>query len=182
MGLIKAAFGATGGILADQWKEFFRCEAIPGDVLVMKGQKVAGKRSSNTKGTDNIITTGSVILVADGQCILDESVIGVILQTEVRQIHHGGVGGAADPLFHGLGIVAELGAQLDECHVTGGIPMGDHVVHHIDDILASDFTYNTQTLQNVFGFLQMHRFALRHGRGLGNYILHLGHEQVLHTV
>ena len=67
MGLIKAAFGATGGILADQWKEFFRCEAIPADVLVMKGQKVSGKRSSNTKGTDNIITTGSVILVADGQ-------------------------------------------------------------------------------------------------------------------
>ena len=70
MGLIKAAFGATGGILADQWKEFFRCEAIPADVLVMKGQKSAGKRSSNTKGTDNIITTGSVILVADGQCMM----------------------------------------------------------------------------------------------------------------
>ena len=70
MGLIKAAIGATGGILADQWKEFFRCEAIPADVLVMKGQKSAGKRSSNTKGTDNIITTGSVILVADGQCMM----------------------------------------------------------------------------------------------------------------
>lgn len=70
MGLIKALAGAAGGILADQWKEFFRCEAIPADVLVMKGQKSAGKRSSNTKGTDNIITTGSVILVADGQCMM----------------------------------------------------------------------------------------------------------------
>ena len=70
MGLIKAAFGAGGGVLADQWKEFFRCEAIPADVLVMKGQRNAGKRSSNTKGTDNIITTGSVILVADGQCMM----------------------------------------------------------------------------------------------------------------
>ena len=70
MGLIKAITGAAGGILADQWKEFFRCEAIPADVLVMKGQKVSGKRSSNTKGTDNIITTGSVILVADGQCMM----------------------------------------------------------------------------------------------------------------
>ena len=70
MGLIKAALGAAGGVLADQWKEFFRCEAIPADVLVMKGQKSAGKRSSNTKGTDNIITTGSVILVADGQCMM----------------------------------------------------------------------------------------------------------------
>ena len=70
MGLIKALTGAAGGILADQWKEYFCCEAIPADVLVMKGQKKAGKRSSNTKGTDNIITTGSVIVVADGQCMM----------------------------------------------------------------------------------------------------------------
>ena len=70
MGLIKAALGAAGGVLADQWKEFFHCESIPVDVLVMKGQKHIGKRSSNAKGTDNIITTGSVILVADGQCMM----------------------------------------------------------------------------------------------------------------
>ena len=77
MGLIKAALGATGGILADQWKEFYRCDALPSDVLVRKGQKVAGRRSSNTKGTENIITTGSVILVADGQCmmIVDQGMI-----------------------------------------------------------------------------------------------------------
>ena len=70
MGLIKAALGAAGGVLADQWKEFFRCESMPANVLVMKGQKSAGARSSNTKGTENIITTGSVILVADGQCMM----------------------------------------------------------------------------------------------------------------
>ena len=39
MGLIKAALGAAGGVMADQWKEFFYCEAIPSDVLVVKGQK-----------------------------------------------------------------------------------------------------------------------------------------------
>ncbi|MBR6812861.1 MAG: SPFH domain-containing protein, partial [Oscillospiraceae bacterium] len=70
MGLIKAAFGAAGGVLADQWKDFFRCDSLPANVLVMKGQKSAGGRSSNTKGTDNIITTGSVITVADGQCMM----------------------------------------------------------------------------------------------------------------
>ncbi|MBR5534126.1 MAG: SPFH domain-containing protein [Ruminiclostridium sp.] len=70
MGLIKAALGAAGGVLADQWKEFFRCEEIPANVLMLKGQKVTGKRSSNTKGTDNIITNGSVIVVADGQCMM----------------------------------------------------------------------------------------------------------------
>ena len=70
MGLIKAAFGAAGGVLADQWKEYFYCEAIPADVLAVKGQKRTSARSSNTKGGDNIISNGSVIAVADGQCML----------------------------------------------------------------------------------------------------------------
>ena len=70
MGLIKAASGATGGVLADQWKEYFYCEALPADTLAVKGRKKATKRSSNTKGDENIITTGSVIAVADGQCML----------------------------------------------------------------------------------------------------------------
>ncbi|MCR4938825.1 MAG: SPFH domain-containing protein [Treponemataceae bacterium] len=70
MGLIKAAFGAAGGVLADQWKEFFYCEAIPTDVIVTKGQKKVSGRSSNKKGDDNIISQGSVIAVADGQCMI----------------------------------------------------------------------------------------------------------------
>ena len=70
MGLIKAALGAAGGVMADQWKEFFYCEAIPADVLAVKGKKKATGRSSNTKGDDNIITNGSVITVANGQCML----------------------------------------------------------------------------------------------------------------
>ena len=70
MGLIKAAMGAAGGVMADQWKEFFYCDAIPENVLAVKGQKKTGKRSSNTKGDDNVISNGSVIAVADGQCML----------------------------------------------------------------------------------------------------------------
>ena len=70
MGLIQAALGAAGGVLADQWKEYFYCEAIPADVLVTKGIKRTGGRSSNTRGSDNIISNGSVIAVADGQCMI----------------------------------------------------------------------------------------------------------------
>lgn len=70
MGLIKAALGAAGGVMADQWKEFFYCEALPADVLAVKGKKKVTGRSSNTKGDDNIITNGSVIAVANGQCML----------------------------------------------------------------------------------------------------------------
>lgn len=70
MGLIKAGIGALGGTLADQWKEFFYCESMPKEVLVTKGQKQISGRSSNTKGNDNIISNGSGIAVADGQCMI----------------------------------------------------------------------------------------------------------------
>ena len=70
MGLIKAALGSVGGVLADQWKEFFYCESIPANVLVTKGQKRTGNRSSNTKGSENIISNGSVIAIADGQAMI----------------------------------------------------------------------------------------------------------------
>ena len=70
MGLIQAGIGAIGGVLADQWKEFFYCEALPNDVLMTKGEKRIGNRSSNTKGSDNIISNGSGIAVADGQAMI----------------------------------------------------------------------------------------------------------------
>ena len=70
MGLIQAALGAAGGVLADQWKEYFYCEALDSDVLVTKGRKRVSGRSSNRSGSDNIISNGSVIAVADGQCMI----------------------------------------------------------------------------------------------------------------
>ena len=70
MGLIRAARGAVGSTLADQWKEFFYCDAIDRNVLMVKGQKRTSGRSANTKGSDNIISNGSLIAVADGQCMI----------------------------------------------------------------------------------------------------------------
>ena len=70
MGLIKAISGSMGGTLANQWKEFFYCEAMNKDVLVTKGVKKSSNRSSNSKGDDNIISRGSGIAVADGQCMI----------------------------------------------------------------------------------------------------------------
>ena len=70
MGLIKAAIGAIGGTLADQWKEFFYCDALDKEVLAVRGKKQISGRSSNTKGNDNVISNGSGIAVADGQCMM----------------------------------------------------------------------------------------------------------------
>ena len=70
MGLIKAGLSALKGTLADQWKEYFYCESMDKDIMVVKGRKRTGSRSSNTKGSDNLISNGSIIAVADGQCMM----------------------------------------------------------------------------------------------------------------
>lgn len=70
MGLIKAATGSIRSTLADQWIDYYYCDSLPEDVLVIKGKKRIDSRSSNTKGSDNIITSGSIIAVADGQCMM----------------------------------------------------------------------------------------------------------------
>ncbi len=70
MGLLKAGAGALSGVLADSWREFFYCDSLEADVLVAKGEKKIGGRSSNKKGEDNIISNGSIIAVNDGQCMI----------------------------------------------------------------------------------------------------------------
>jgi membrane protease subunit (stomatin/prohibitin family) len=80
MGLIKAGIGALGGTLADQWKEFFYCDALPNDVLMRKGEKRVSGRSSNRSGNDNVISNGSGIAVADGQCMM------IVEQGEVVEV------------------------------------------------------------------------------------------------
>ena len=70
MGLIKAALGSAGGVLADQWREYFYCDSMSADTLVIKGSKRVSGRSSNTKGLENIISNCSVVAIADGQCML----------------------------------------------------------------------------------------------------------------
>ncbi len=70
MGLLQAGIGALGGVMADQWREFFYCESIPVEILVRKGQKRTGGRSSNVRGEQNIISNGSIVAVADGQCMI----------------------------------------------------------------------------------------------------------------
>ena len=71
MGLIKAIKGAVSTVTADQWREYFYCEALDNDELVTKGKKrINSGKGSNTKGVDNIITNGSIVAVNEGQCMI----------------------------------------------------------------------------------------------------------------
>ncbi len=70
MGLLKAGVGALSGVLADSWREYFYCESMNADTLAVKGVKRTSKRSSNTKGDENIISNGSIVAINDGQCMI----------------------------------------------------------------------------------------------------------------
>ena len=63
-------FNSADGILSDQWKEYFTCDALSENVLAVRGHKKVTGKSSNTKGDDNIISKGSVVAVAEGQCMI----------------------------------------------------------------------------------------------------------------
>jgi membrane protease subunit (stomatin/prohibitin family) len=122
MGLIKALTGAAGGALADQWLEFFVCESLEADVLAAKGQKKSSKRSSNTKGEDNVISNGSGIVVNKGQAVLiiDNGRIVDLCAEEGRytfdqstepSVFSGGLGKGIGDLFKNIGERFKYGGQ-----------------------------------------------------------------------
>ena len=64
MGLIKAVVGSVVGTLSDTWKDYFVCDSLDNDTLMLKGNK------KGYSGSEDVITDGSAIVVNDGQCAL----------------------------------------------------------------------------------------------------------------
>ena len=133
MGLIKALVGAVGGTLADQWLEFFVCESLEANVLAAKGQKRISKRSSNTKGEDNIISNGSGLVVNAGQAaiIVDDGKIVEICAEEGRYTYDQ----SSEPsVFYGgfgKGIKGALKSMGDRFKY-GGSPGKDQRVYYFN--------------------------------------------------
>ena len=111
MGLIRAVAGAIGGTLADQWLEFFYCDSLAENVMVTKGQKRVSGRSSNTRGEDNIISNGSGIAVADGQCMIIVEQ-GKIVDYCAEPGQYTFTSGGEPSIFAGGGLGANLLASL----------------------------------------------------------------------
>ena len=142
MGLIKAAMDAVGGNLADQWLEFFVCDSMDADVLALKGQKKISKRSSNTKGEDNIISNGSGLVVNKGQAaiIVDNGRIMEFCAEEGRYTYDQ----SSEPsIFHGsLGknIIGTLKSMWERVKYSGS-PGKDQRVYYFNtkEILGNKY-------------------------------------------
>jgi len=133
MGLIKALAGAVGGVLADQWLEFFVCESLDADVLAAKGQKRTSKRSSNTKGENNIISNGSGIVVNKGQAaiIVDN---GRVSELCAEEGHYTYDQSSESSIFYGgldQGIVDAL-KNMRERFKYGGSPGKDQRIYYFN--------------------------------------------------
>ena len=135
MGLIQAAAGAVGGVLADQWKEFYCCDGLDADTLVAKGEKrtSARGRSSNTSGESNIITTGSVIVVNVGQCmmIVDQGKVVEICAEPGAYTYDA----STEPTVFGGDLASDLKAVLRNIgrrFTFGGDPAKDQRIYYVN--------------------------------------------------
>lgn len=114
MGLIRAGAESVRSMFADQWREFFYCDAMDADVLVARGRKKANRSSVNRKGSDNIITNGSIIVINEGQCMLivdqgrvaeicDEPGEFIYDNSTEPSVFYGDLGGSVEKSFETLG-------------------------------------------------------------------------------
>lgn len=151
MGLIQAAAGAVGGVLADQWKEFYCCDSLDADTLVAKGEKrtSARGRSSNTSGESNIITTGSVVVVNVGQCmmIVDQGKVVEICAEPGAYTYDA----STEPTVFGGDLASDLKAVLRNIgrrFTFGGDPAKDQRVYYVNtkEIIGNKYG-TTQSIQ-----------------------------------
>ena len=134
MGFVKAAVGAASGVMADQWKEFFSCNALPADVLAVKGEKKASGRSANRRGAENVISDGSLIAVAEGQCalIVEQGKV-VDLCAEPGEYTYST--GTQPSLFTGKGLaknIDEVFSEIGKRFTFGGQAASDQRIYYIN--------------------------------------------------
>ena len=136
MGFIKSFAGALGGSFADQWQEFYTPkENLPTTAAIfpaIKKAKDAG-RGENTKGSENIITNGSKILVPEGTALItmqDGAITGCI--TEPGGYEYKSNDPASKSMFSGGGILASTFGASFERFKFGGIPAQEQTAFYVN--------------------------------------------------
>jgi len=136
MGFIRAFTGAIGGTFADQWKDFIMPRTgVPATAALFEGvpnNQNAG-RGANTRGSENIITNGSKILIPEGTAMItmqDGAITGLIAEP-------GGYTFSSDDqnsksFFGGDGILSSTIKTSWERFKFGGIPGSQQTVFYVN--------------------------------------------------
>ena len=136
MGFIKAFAGSVGGTLADQWLDFFGpMDGVPATAAVYPAVKKGTNagRGSNTKGSENIITNGSKIVVPEGTALItmqNGAITGVI--TEPGGFTFTSNDTDSKSIFAGDGMMASLVTQSWERFKFGGRPSTEQTAFYIN--------------------------------------------------
>ena len=144
MGLIKAAFTATGNTFADEWLEYIYCPRMEDNVLMRKGTPKSG--GSNTKGNENIITNGSKIVVGEDQFLIVVS-DGKIVDFTAEAGRYTFDQGTEPSMFYGgfgKGLI-ETFKKIGERITQGGIPSHDQRVYFVNTRLIKGNKFGTTT-------------------------------------
>jgi membrane protease subunit (stomatin/prohibitin family) len=126
MGLFQAVSGSIGGVLADQWKDFFTVpDGLPATAALFAAvpHGTNAGRGSNTKASSNIITNGSKIVVPPGYGLLlfqDGAITGFVAEPGGYEWRSNDLNSKS--MFSGDGIVDSLVTQSWERFKFGGQP------------------------------------------------------------
>ena len=128
MGIIKAFFGAVGGTLADQWQEVIEADSMSDTTVFAKGVKVrpSDKRNSNKKGTEDIVSNGSIIHVYPNQFMIlvdGGKIVDYTAEEGYYKVEHS----SAPSMFNG-----QFGASLKDTFSRikyGGVPSSKQMVY-----------------------------------------------------
>ena len=149
MGLFQAVRGSVGGVLADQWKDFYTVpDGLPATAALFAAvpHGTNAGRGSNTKASSNIITNGSKIVVPEGYGLLlfqDGAVTGFAAEPGGYEWR------SNDPnsksVFSGDGIVDSLVKQSWERFKFGGQPGSQQAAFFVSLKELPDNRFGTQS-------------------------------------
>ncbi len=160
MGIIKAAVGSIGGTLADQWKEVIKADSMTNATLITKGiaYRKNDKRNSNTKGSDGVITDGSIIHVEENQFMLMTDG-GKIIDYSAEPGYFTVNTGTAPSLFNGQADDAIRDAFYR--FQFGGISPKSMQVYFVNTQEIRDVPFGTQSPVNYFDNFYNAELSLR---------------------
>lgn len=163
MGIIKAALNSVGGALADQWLEIIEPDEMSDTTVFVEGKKACSdsKRNSNKKGTEDIITDGSIIRVYPNQfMILTDG--GKVIDYTAEEGYYKVQNASAPSLFNG-----NFGDSLKESFSRvkfGGVPSGTQQVFYINLQEIKGIKFGTRMPVNYFdSFYNAELFLRAHG-------------------
>jgi membrane protease subunit (stomatin/prohibitin family) len=149
MGLIQAVVGSIGGMLADQWKDFYTVPAgLPATAALFAAvpQGTNAGRGSNTSGSSNIISNGSKIVVPEGYGLLlfqDGKITGFVAEPGGYEWRSDDINSKS--IFAGDGIVDSLIMQSWERFKFGGQPGSQQAAFFVSLKELPDNRFGTQS-------------------------------------